>query len=72
MTFVVGRLTKAPSIAHDGQFPARSTQQGYSPFSTWTRGWLGPCLGYAEELEFFESLEPAEFERGGWFQQADM
>lgn len=35
----------------DGRFRARGTQQGYSPFSTWTRGLSWAMLGYAEELE---------------------
>ncbi len=46
----------------DGNFRARSTQQGYSPFSTWTRGLAWAMLGYAEELEFFQTLPSAEFE----------
>ena len=37
---------------NDHRFRARSTQQGYSPFSTWTRGLSWAMLGYAEELEF--------------------
>ncbi len=46
---------------NDGNFRARATQQGYSPFSTWTRGLAWAMLGYAEELEFFQSLESNEF-----------
>ncbi|MBC8357044.1 MAG: glycosyl hydrolase [Planctomycetes bacterium] len=46
---------------NDGNFRARSTQQGYSPFSTWTRGLAWAMLGYAEELEFFKTLPPTEF-----------
>src|SRR3954452_9891210 len=41
---------------NDGRFRARSTQQGYSPFSTWTRGLAWAMLGYAEQLEFFRAL----------------
>jgi unsaturated chondroitin disaccharide hydrolase len=33
-----------------------STQQGYSPFSTWTRGLAWAICGFAEELEFIGSL----------------
>ncbi|MGM0490157.1 MAG: glycosyl hydrolase [Planctomycetota bacterium] len=47
---------------NDGNFRARGTQQGYSPFSTWTRGLAWAMLGYAEQLEFFQSLEATEFE----------
>ena len=52
---------------NDGNFRARSTQQGYSPFSTWTRGLAWGMLGYAEELEFFQTVEADEFERAGGF-----
>ncbi|MCA9175983.1 MAG: hypothetical protein KDB14_15965 [Planctomycetales bacterium] len=48
---------------NDGRFRCRATQQGYSPFSTWTRGLAWAMLGFAEQLEFLTSLEPAEFER---------
>jgi hypothetical protein len=40
----------------DGQYRCPGTQQGYSPFSTWTRGLAWAMLGYAEELEFLASL----------------
>ena len=46
---------------NDGQFRCRSSQQGYSPFSTWTRGLAWAMLGYAEELEFFASIDDAVF-----------
>jgi unsaturated chondroitin disaccharide hydrolase len=38
---------------NDGRYRCPSTQQGYSPFSTWTRGLAWAMLGYAELLEFF-------------------
>jgi hypothetical protein len=47
---------------NDGAFRARATQQGYSPFSTWTRGLAWAMLGYAEELEFLKSIPDAAFE----------
>jgi unsaturated chondroitin disaccharide hydrolase len=47
---------------NDGNFRCRSTQQGYSPFSTWTRGLAWAILGYAEELEFFDTIPAARFE----------
>ncbi len=46
---------------NDGNFRARSTQQGYSPFSTWTRGLAWAMLGYAEELEFFKTMSASNF-----------
>ena len=44
----------------DGSFRCRSTQQGYSPFSTWTRGLAWAMLGFAEELEFLQTRGGAE------------
>lgn len=41
---------------NDGSYRCPNSQQGYSPFSTWTRGLAWAILGYAEELEFFETL----------------
>ncbi len=40
---------------NDGLYRCPNTQQGYSPFSTWTRGLSWIILGYAELLEFFEA-----------------
>ena len=40
----------------DGNYRCPSTQQGYSPFTTWTRGLAWVALGAAEELEFIQSL----------------
>lgn len=37
---------------NDGCFRCPNSQQGYSPFSTWTRGLAWILLGYAEQLEF--------------------
>jgi len=39
-----------------------STQQGYSPFTTWTRGLAWIITGYAELLEFLSKLNDSEFE----------
>ena len=41
---------------NDGRFRCRSTQQGYSPFTTWTRGLAWAMLGFAEQLEFYRAL----------------
>jgi hypothetical protein len=43
-----------------GTYRAPSTQQGWSPFSTWTRGLAWAMLGFAEELEFLAALGDAE------------
>jgi unsaturated chondroitin disaccharide hydrolase len=39
-----------------GTFRGPSTQQGYSPFSTWTRGLAWAMLGFAELLEFLATV----------------
>jgi unsaturated chondroitin disaccharide hydrolase len=51
----------------DGSYCCPSTQQGYSPFSTWTRGLAWIICGYAEELEFLETVPQCEFERLGGY-----
>lgn len=50
---------------HDGTYRCPSTQQGFSPFSTWTRGLAWIICGYAEELEFLSSLPEAELASSG-------
>ncbi len=57
---------------NDGAFRARSTQQGYSPFSTWTRGLAWAMLGYAEEIEFFATIDGARFESSVGLKKTDV
>ena len=45
---------------NDGRYRCPSTQQGYSPFSTWTRGLAWVMLGFAEELEFLDAVSDAD------------
>ena len=40
----------------NGAYRAPNSQQGYSPFSTWTRGLAWAMLGFAEELEFIATV----------------
>ena len=44
-----------------GAFRCPSAQQGYSPFTTWTRGLAWAMLGYAEQLEFLRTLPESSF-----------
>lgn len=46
---------------NDGNYRCSSTQQGYSPFSTWTRGLAWAICGFAEQLEFLETLDAEEY-----------
>jgi unsaturated chondroitin disaccharide hydrolase len=50
---------------NDGNYRCPSTQQGYSPFSTWTRGLAWAICGFAEQLEFLETVPAHELERWG-------
>jgi hypothetical protein len=56
----------------DGRFRSRSTQQGYSPFSTWTRGLAWAMLGFAEQLEFLSSLDDADVHGACGMYKADV
>ncbi len=47
---------------NDGAYRCPSSQQGYSPFTTWTRGLAWILCGYAEQLEFLDHLPPAAFD----------
>jgi unsaturated chondroitin disaccharide hydrolase len=54
-----------------GEFRCPSSQQGYSPFTTWTRGLAWAMLGFAEELEFIQSLPAGEFGPDGIPEKGD-
>jgi hypothetical protein len=41
---------------NDGNYRCPNSQQGYSPFSTWTRGLAWAMCGFAEQLEFLETV----------------
>lgn len=45
---------------NDGQYRCPSSQQGWSPFTTWTRGLAWIMCGYAEQLEYLTALPGAE------------
>ena len=45
---------------NDGNYRCPNSQQGYSPFSTWTRGLAWAMCGFAEQLELFDTLEGHE------------
>lgn len=49
----------------DGSYRCPSSQQGYSPFSTWTRGLAWAILGFAEELEFIAGIPEQELPEPG-------
>ena len=49
----------------NGSFRCPNSQQGFSPFTTWTRGLAWIMLGCAELLEFLEICPDAELEPAG-------
>ena len=59
----------------DGRYRCPSTQQGFAPFSTWTRGLAWVIAGCAEQLELFAALDdeamPAGRTRGQILGQLD-
>ena len=58
---VAGRVAHESIFnVNDGSYRCPSTQQGYSPFSTWTRGLAWAVLGYAELVELLAWCDPDE------------
>ena len=50
---------------NDGNYRCPNSQQGYAPFSTWTRGLAWAMLGFAEQLEFIATVSDAELKPYG-------
>lgn len=48
-----------------GEYRCPNSQQGYSPFSTWTRGLAWAICGYAEQLEFLDTVKENELRSVG-------
>jgi hypothetical protein len=49
---------------NDGSYRCPSSQQGYSPFSTWTRGQAWILCGFAEELGFLAAQDEGAMPKG--------
>jgi unsaturated chondroitin disaccharide hydrolase len=59
-------------VAHEAIFNTRSlafrclsSQQGYSPFTTWTRGLAWAMCGFSEQLEFLATIPARDLEEEG-------
>ena len=50
---------------NDGTYRCPNSQQGYSPFTTWTRGLAWAICGFAEQLEFLGLLADDQLETHG-------
>ncbi len=50
---------------NDGNFRCPNAQQGYTGFSTWTRGLAWAMLGFAEELELLQIIDEENLEAQG-------
>ena len=50
---------------NDGRYRCPGTQQGYSPFSTWTRGLAWVMTGFPEQLEFLATIDDEELDLYG-------
>lgn len=47
---------------NDGNYRCPNSQQGFSPFTTWTRGLAWIMVGAPEQLEFLKTIDDAELE----------
>jgi hypothetical protein len=50
---------------NNGVYRCPGSQQGYSPFTTWTRGQSWCILGYPEQLEYLATVDDTELEPFG-------
>jgi unsaturated chondroitin disaccharide hydrolase len=61
-----GRVThEAVFNVVNGSFRSPNTQQGFSPFTTWTRGLAWAILGFAEQLEFLAITDDGSLDEWG-------
>jgi unsaturated chondroitin disaccharide hydrolase len=62
MRFILARGATDESNfnTNDGNYRCPNSQQGYSPFTTWTRGLAWIMCGFAEELEFLATVKDSE------------
>jgi unsaturated chondroitin disaccharide hydrolase len=50
---------------NDGSYRCPNSQQGFSPFTTWTRGLAWIVAGYPEQIEWIASLDDSELDPFG-------
>ncbi len=66
-TFDIWGRTAHESVFNtsDGNYRCPNSQQGFSGFTTWTRGLAWAMLGFPEQLEALEKLPDQDFEEFG-------
>lgn len=55
----------------DGNFRCPNSQQGYSGFTTWTRGLAWAICGFAEQLEWIDTVDAGALEPWGGKEDAE-
>lgn len=67
-----GRTThEAVFNTNDGNFRCPNSQQGYTGFTTWTRGLAWAIAGFAEQLEYLQSLDAKTLAPYGGFEKLE-
>ncbi|THH41713.1 glycosyl hydrolase [Neolewinella litorea] len=56
---------------NDGRYRCPNAQQGFSGFTTWTRGLAWAMLGFSEELEYLASVDDNRLEAFGGFAEVE-
>jgi hypothetical protein len=56
---------------NDGNYRCPNSQQGYSGFTTWTRGLSWAMLGFPEQLELLNALPDSELTKAGGKEQIE-
>ncbi len=56
---------------NDGNYRCPNAQQGFSGFTTWTRGLAWAMLGFPEQLEYLATVEASELEPFGGFAEIE-
>ncbi|MCP9237627.1 glycosyl hydrolase [Lewinella sp. JB7] len=56
---------------NDGNFRCPNAQQGFSGFTTWTRGLAWAMLGFPEQLEYLSGLDDTALEPFGGFAEVE-